>query len=47
MDRTGATTSDQSEPGSNGSEMILCIPQRSNIIGTSPSEGLVSYQDAR
>ena len=28
-----ATTSDQSGPGSNGYEGVLCIPQSSSIIG--------------
>ena len=33
----------QSEPGSNGNEGVLFIPQSSNITRTSPSDGLVSY----
>ena len=37
----------QSEPGSNGNEGVLYIPQSSSIIGTSPSDYLVSYQDTR
>ena len=40
---TGATTPGQSEPDSNGNEGMLRIPQNSNIIGTSPSDCLVSY----
>ena len=38
-----ATTSDQSGPGSDGNEGVLCIPQRSSITGTSSSDCLVSY----
>ena len=34
----------QSEPGSNGNEEVLCIPQSPSITGTSPSDCLVSYQ---
>ena len=33
----------QSGPRSNGNEGVLCIPQRPNITGTSPSDSLVSY----
>ena len=33
------------EPGSNGNEEVLRIPQSSSITGTSPSDCLVSYQD--
>ena len=40
---SGATTSGQSGPGSNGNEGVLCIPQSSSITGTSPSDCLVSY----
>ena len=29
--------------GANGNEGVLCIPQSSNITGTSPSDCLVSY----
>ena len=45
IDRTlsGATIPSQSGPGSNGNEGVLCIPQSSNITGTSPSDCLVSY----
>ena len=45
IDRTlsGATTPGQSEPGSNGNEGVLSIPQSSGINGTSPSDCLVSY----
>ena len=39
---TGATTLDQSEPGSNGNEEVLCIPQRPRSSG-SPSVSFVSY----
>ena len=41
---SGATTPDQSEPGSNGNEGVFCIPQ-SFRIRASPSDRLVSYQD--
>ena len=40
---SGATTPGQSGPGSNVNEGMLCIPQSSNITGTSPSDCLVSY----
>ena len=40
---SGATTPGQSRPGSDGNEGVLSIPQSSNIIGTSPSDFLVSY----
>ena len=45
IDRTlsGATTLGQSEPGSNGHEGIFRIPQSFCIIGSSPSDCLVSY----
>ena len=45
IDRTlsGATTPGQSEPGSNGNERVLHIPQSSSIIGTSPSYYLEIY----
>ena len=33
----------QSEPGSNGNEGVLHIPQGPSITGTSPSDCLVSY----
>ena len=36
------TTPGQSEPGSDGNEWLLRIPQSSNITGTSPSDCLVS-----
>ena len=42
---SGATTPSQSGPGSEGNEEVLCILQRSNITGASPSDFLVSYQD--
>ena len=40
---SGATTLSQSGTGSDGNEGVLCIPQSSSIIGTSPSDCLVSY----
>ena len=45
IDRTlsGAISPDQSGPGSDGNEWVLCIPQISSITGTSPSYCLVSY----
>ena len=45
IDRTlsGATTPDQSGPGSDGNEGVLCIPQISSIIGASTPDRLVSY----
>ena len=39
---TGATTSDQSERGSNGDEMVCRIPQ-SSTTGVSSSDSFVSY----
>ena len=33
----------QSGPGSNGNKGVLCNPQSSSIIGTSPSNYLVLY----
>ena len=44
---SGATTPDQSGPGSDGNKRVLRIPQSSSIAGTSPSDCLVSYQDTR
>ena len=38
-----ATSPDQSEPESNGNELVLCIPQSISITGASPSDGIVSY----
>ena len=38
-----ATTPSQSEPGSDGNKGVLRIPQSSSIIGTSPSDCMVSY----
>ena len=38
-----ATTPGQSEPGNDGNEEVLRVPQRSSITGTSPSDCLVSY----
>ena len=45
IDRTlsGAITLDQSGPGSNGNEGLLCIPQSSSITGASSSKCLMSY----
>ena len=40
---SGATTSGQSGPGSNGNEGVLCILQHCSITGTSLSDCLVSY----
>ena len=42
MTLSGTTTSGQSEPGSNGNEGVLRIPQSSIITGASPSYCLVS-----
>ena len=44
IDRTlsGATTLDQSGPGSHGNERVFHIPQISKI-GASPSDSLISY----
>ena len=49
IDKTlsGATIADQSEPGSEGIEGVLYIPQSFHITGTSPSDCLGSYQDTR
>ena len=33
----------QSEPGSDGNEEVLCIPQSAGITKASPSDCLVSY----
>ena len=40
---SGATTPGQSQPGSHDNVGVLCIPQSSSIIGTSPLDFLVSY----
>ena len=40
---SGATIPDQSRPGNNGNEGVLCVPQSSRITGTSPSDCLVLY----
>ena len=40
---SGATTPDQSWPGSDGNEGVLRIPQSSSITGTSTSDCLISY----
>ena len=49
LDKTlsGGTTPDESGPGSDGNEGVLCIPQSSSITGASPSDCLMSYQDTR
>ena len=39
---SGATSLGQCEPGSDGNEDVLCIPQNFSITGTSPSDCLVS-----
>ena len=39
----GAITPGQSGPGIDGNERVLHIPQSSSIIGTTPSDCLVSY----
>ena len=39
-----ATTSDQSEPGSDGNKGVLHIPQSPSITGASPSDCLMSCQ---
>ena len=46
IDRTlsGATTPDQSGPGSDGNKRVLRIPQSCCNTGTSPLDCLVSYQ---
>ena len=43
MNRSGAITPSQSEPGSDGNEGVLQIPQSSSITGTSPSDCFVLY----
>ena len=40
---SGATTSGQSKPESDGNEGVLHIPQSSSITEASSSDGLVSY----
>ena len=40
---SSTTTLVQSEPGSDGNEGVLCIPQSSSNTVTSPSDCLVSY----
>ena len=40
---SGATTPDQSGPGSNRNEGVPRVPQSSSIAGTSPSDCLLSY----
>ena len=43
MNLSGSTTPGKSEPGSNGNEGVLRIPQSSSITGVSPSDCLISY----
>ena len=45
LDRTlsGAKKPNQSQPGSDGKEWVLRIPQNSSITGTSPSDCFVSF----
>ena len=45
IDRTlsGATTTDQSRPGSDGNEEVLHIPQSPSITEGSPSDSFLSY----
>ena len=45
FDRTlsGATIPGQSGPGSNGTEVVLYLPQSSSITGVLPSDCLMSY----
>ena len=40
---SGATTLGQSGSGTNDNEGVVCIPQSSGIIETTPSDCLVSY----
>ena len=47
MAKSGAPTARQSEPGSDGNEGVLRIPQSSSIAGTLPSDSLVSYPGYR
>ena len=47
MTLPSATTPGQSEPGSDGNEGVIHIPQSSSITGASPLLFLVSYQDIR
>ena len=43
MSLSGATSPNQSEPGSDGSKGVLRNPLRSSITGASSSDCLVSY----
>ena len=43
MALSGATTVGHSEPGSDGNIGVLHISQSTSIIGTSPSDCLVSF----
>ena len=43
MTLSGANTPDQSGPGSDGNESVLCIPKISSITEASTSDCLVSY----
>ena len=49
IDRTlsDVTTLDQSGPGSDGYEGVLCIPQSSGVTGAPPSDCLVYIKDTR
>ena len=43
MTLSGATTSSQSGPESDGNKWVRCISQSSSVTGASPSDCLVSY----
>ena len=43
MTLSGAATTSQSGPGSDGNEGVLCIPQSSSITGALPSDFFMSY----
>ena len=45
MTLSSATTKIQSEPGSDGSEGLICIPQSSSIPGASSSDCFVPYPE--
>ena len=45
MTLSGATTSGQSGPESDGNEGVLRIPQISSITGASPSDCLMWYSE--
>ena len=44
MTLSGVTTPDQSRPGIDGNEGVLCIPQSSSTTGTSPTNCLESFR---